>query len=53
MEKEALILIPTDRIMIGLDKLGIIKHIIKASMEKEATIKIICPVSEKKHKTKK
>jgi two-component system sensor histidine kinase VicK len=53
MENEALILIPTDRIMIGLDKLGIIKHIIKASMEKEATIKIICPVSEKKHKTKK
>ena len=47
MENEALILIPTDRIMIGLDKLGIIKHIIKASMEKEATIKIICPVSEK------
>ena len=40
-------MIPTDRIMIGLDKLGIIKHIIKASMEKEATIKIICPVSEK------
>jgi len=33
--------------MIGLDKLGIIKHIIKASTEKEATIKIICPVSEK------
>ena len=47
MENEALLLIPTDRIMIGLDKLGIIKHIIKASMEKEATIKIICPVSEK------
>jgi len=47
MEKEALILIPTDRIMIGLDKLGIIKNIIKTSMEKEATIKIICPVSEK------
>jgi hypothetical protein len=47
MENEALILIPTDRIMIGLDKLGIIKHIIKASMEKEARIKIICPVSEK------
>jgi two-component system, OmpR family, sensor histidine kinase VicK len=32
MEKEALILVPTDRIMTGLDKLGIIKHIIKASM---------------------
>lgn len=47
MENEALILIPTDRIMIGLDKLGIIKNIIKTSMEKEATIKIICPVSEK------
>jgi two-component system, OmpR family, sensor histidine kinase VicK len=47
MKKEALILVPNDRALIGLDKLGIINYIIKASMEKETAIKIICPVSEK------
>jgi signal transduction histidine kinase len=32
--------------MVRIDKLGIINHIIRASREKEATIKIICPLTE-------
>ena len=47
MKKEALILISNEATLIGLDKVGIIDQIIKASMKKGSTIRIICPYSEK------
>ena len=36
--------------MVRIDKLGIINYLIRASLEKDATIKIICPLSEKNAK---
>jgi two-component system, OmpR family, sensor histidine kinase VicK len=46
VKKEALFILPTDNAMIGVDKLGVIDCLIKAS-QNGATIKIICPLSEK------
>jgi two-component system sensor histidine kinase VicK len=46
IKKEALIFLPDDKAMVRIDKLGIINYIIRASRENEATIKIICPLTE-------
>jgi two-component system, OmpR family, sensor histidine kinase VicK len=46
MKKEGLIFLHDDKTMLRIDKLGIINYIIRASREKEATIKIICPVTQ-------
>jgi two-component system, OmpR family, sensor histidine kinase VicK len=46
IKKEALIFLPSDKVMVRIDKLGIVNHLIRASLEKKVTIKIICPLSE-------
>ena len=45
VKKEALILLPSAKAMIRVDRLGVIDHIINAS-QRGATVKIICPFSE-------
>ena len=47
VKKEALFLLPNDKAMVRVDKFGIIDYLIQASKEKGATIKIICPLSNK------
>ena len=49
VKKEALILLPSAKAMIRVDRLGIIDHIINAS-QRGATVKIICPFSEENSK---
>jgi len=44
-KKEALLLLPNDKAMIGIDKIGIIDDLIDMS-KRGVAIKIICPVSE-------
>jgi two-component system sensor histidine kinase VicK len=44
VKKEALILLPSAKAMIRVDRLGVIDHIINAS-QRGATVKIICPFS--------
>ena len=47
VKKEALFLLPNDKAMIRVDKLGIIDYLINASQQKNAAvIKIICLLSE-------
>jgi two-component system, OmpR family, sensor histidine kinase VicK len=46
VKKEALLILPTDKAMIRVDRLGVIDCLINAS-QNGATIKIICPLSEK------
>jgi two-component system sensor histidine kinase VicK len=46
IKKEALLFLPSDKVMVRIDKLGIVNHLIRASLEKKVTIKIICPLSE-------
>jgi two-component system, OmpR family, sensor histidine kinase VicK len=46
VKQEALIVLPNDRSMVRLDRLGIIDYTIKASQENDAEVKIICPLSE-------
>jgi len=46
IKKEALIFLPSDKVMVRIDKLGIVNYLIRASLEKKVTIKIICPLSE-------
>jgi two-component system sensor histidine kinase VicK len=43
---EMLLLLPNDRAMVRINKLGVIDYLVKASKENHATIKIICPLSE-------
>jgi two-component system, OmpR family, sensor histidine kinase VicK len=45
VKKEALFLLPNDKDMLRLDRMGLIEYAIKAS-QNEATVKIICPMSE-------
>ncbi|MDQ6668838.1 MAG: HAMP domain-containing histidine kinase [Thermoproteota archaeon] len=45
VKQEALILLPSVKAMIRVDRLGVIDHIINAS-QRGATVKIICPFSE-------
>jgi signal transduction histidine kinase len=49
VKKEALILLPSAKSMIRVDRLGVIDHIIIAS-QRGATVKIICPFSEENSK---
>jgi two-component system, OmpR family, sensor histidine kinase VicK len=46
INKQALLLLPNDKSMVRLDRLGVIDYTIKASQEKGAEVKIICPLSE-------
>jgi signal transduction histidine kinase len=46
VKQEALILLPNDKAMVRVERLGVIDYMTKASQEKNATIKIICPLSE-------
>ena len=46
IKKEALLFLPSDKVMVRIDKLGIVNYLIGASLEKKVTIKIICPLSE-------
>ena len=45
VKKEALFLLPNDKDMLRLDRIGLIDYTIKAS-QNGATVKIICPMSE-------
>ena len=45
VKKEALFLLPNDKDMLRLDRMGLIDYAIKAS-QNGATVKIICPMSE-------
>ena len=46
VKSEALILLPRDKSMVRLDRLQVFDYIIKASQEKDAEVKIICPLSQ-------
>ena len=46
VKQEALVVLPNDRSMVRLDRLGVIDYAIKASQTNGADIKIICPLSE-------
>jgi two-component system, OmpR family, sensor histidine kinase VicK len=46
IKRQALILLPNDKSMVRLNRLGVIDYTIKASQEKGAEVKIICPLSE-------
>jgi signal transduction histidine kinase len=46
IQKEGLILLADSKAMIRADRLGIIDYLIEASSQKDATVKIICPLSK-------
>ena len=46
IQKEALFLLADSKAMIRADRLGIVDYLIKASSEKGANIKIICPLTK-------
>ncbi len=46
VKEEALIVLPNDRSMVRLDRLGVIDYAIKASQVNGTVVKIICPLSE-------
>ena len=46
IKKEALILLPNDKSMVRLDRLGVIDYTINASQQNAAEVKIICPLSQ-------
>jgi signal transduction histidine kinase len=46
VKEEALIVLPNDRSMVRLDRLGVIDYAIKASQVNGTDVKIICPLSE-------
>ena len=50
MKREVLLFLPNNKAIVRIDNLGIIDYIIKASIEKKASIKIICPLSEENMK---
>ncbi|HEY7079550.1 MAG TPA: HAMP domain-containing sensor histidine kinase [Nitrososphaeraceae archaeon] len=43
INRDAFLFLPNNKAVISIDKLGIIDYMIKASIEKNANIKIICP----------
>jgi two-component system, OmpR family, sensor histidine kinase VicK len=49
VKKEALVLLPNVKSLIRVDRLGLIDHVIDASL-RGATVKIICPLSEENSK---
>jgi two-component system, OmpR family, sensor histidine kinase VicK len=47
VKKEALFLLPNDKSMVRIDKLGIVDYLVKASQESDSIIiRIICPLSD-------
>jgi two-component system, OmpR family, sensor histidine kinase VicK len=46
VKSEALILLPNDKSMVRLNRLGVFDYTIKASQENAAEVKIICPLSQ-------
>src|SRR5919197_4260292 len=46
IKNEALILLPRDKSMVRLDRLGVFDYIIMVSQENGAKVKIICPLSQ-------
>jgi signal transduction histidine kinase len=44
-KQEALFLLPNDRAMIRMDRLGVIDYLIEASQKNGAHVKIVCPLS--------
>lgn len=47
VKKEALFFLPNDKAMVGIDKLGIVDYLIKASQKSDATIiRVVCPLSD-------
>jgi signal transduction histidine kinase len=46
VEKEALFLLADSKAMLRADRLGVIDYLIRASSEKGATIKIVCPLDK-------
>jgi hypothetical protein len=46
VKNEALLLLPRDKSMVGLDRFQVFDYIIKASQENNAEVKIICPLSQ-------
>jgi signal transduction histidine kinase len=46
VKQEALVVLPNDRSMVRLDRLGVIDYAIKAAQANSADIRIICPLSE-------
>jgi two-component system sensor histidine kinase VicK len=46
IKNEALLFLPNDKAMLRIYKIGFVDYLIKASQEKHATIRIICPLSE-------
>jgi signal transduction histidine kinase len=46
VRKEALLILPNDKAMVRVDRLGVIDYLIKASQENGAIIKIICKLSK-------
>ena len=50
VKEEALLLLPNDKAMVRVERLGVIDYMIKASQENGAAIKIICPLSEENSK---
>jgi two-component system, OmpR family, sensor histidine kinase VicK len=46
VKSEALILLPRDKSMVRLNRLGVIDYVIKTSQENAAEVKIICPLSQ-------
>jgi hypothetical protein len=51
VEREALILLPNDKALARIDRLGIVDSLLKASRNK-AIVKIICPLTEVNSKTR-
>lgn len=49
VKKEALLILPNDKAMVRVDRLGVIDYIIRGA-QNGATIKIICPLSEENSK---
>jgi two-component system, OmpR family, sensor histidine kinase VicK len=50
VKEEALLLLPNDKAMVRVERLGVIDYMIKASQENGAAIKIICPLSKENSK---
>jgi hypothetical protein len=46
VKSEELILLPNDKSMVRLNRLGVFDYAIKASQENAAEVKIICPLSQ-------
>jgi two-component system, OmpR family, sensor histidine kinase VicK len=50
IQKEALFLLADSKAMLRAERLGVVEYLIKASSERGATIRIICPLTEENSK---